>query len=322
MSTPRDPWRIVFMGTPEFAVPALEALVAADDVVVAAAVTQPDRATGRGQRVAATPIKAVALRHAIAVHQPETLRDPRIREELGRLVPDLIVVAAYGKLLPRAILNLPAQGCVNVHASLLPRHRGAAPVQWALLEGDATTGVTIMRMNEGLDEGDILLQRTEPILATDTATALGTRLAHLGARTLLETIRGLKEGSIVPRPQDPSQATLAPRIRKEMGRVDWCEPAHFLERKVRAFQPWPTAYTSLCGRQLKILKAAVRATVPPPEGRRAPGMVVEIASDGIAVATGDGILVLRMVQLEGKKALSAADFLRGHPLAFGDVLGP
>jgi len=320
MSTEPGPWRIVFMGTPEFAVPALAALVVGEDIVVAA-ITQPDRATGRGQRVATTPVKAVALRNGIVVHQPETLRDPRIREELAHLAPDLIVVAAYGKLLPRAILDLPAYGCINVHASLLPRYRGAAPVQWALLEGDTTTGVTIMRMNEGLDEGDILLQRTEPILSTDTGATLGARLAHLGARALVEAIRSLKEGSVEPRPQDSSRATFAPRIRKEMGRIDWREPAQRLECKVRAFQPWPAAYTSLDGRQLKILQAAARPTSPG-EAARSAGTVAASSPDGIAVVTGDGTLVLLVVQLEGRKALSAADFLRGHRVAPGAVLDP
>ncbi len=320
MSIPPHPWRIVFMGTPDFAVPALEALLGGENTLVAA-VSQPDRATGRGQHVATTPIKTVALRHAIAVYQPDTLRDSCFREELERLAPDLIVVAAYGKLLPRAILELPAHGCINVHASLLPRHRGAAPIQWALLEGDATTGVTIMQMNAGLDEGDILLQRTEPVVATDTSATLGTRLAHLGARTLLETIDGLKAGRIRPLPQDSSRATLAPRIQKDAGRMDWREPAQRLERKVRAFQPWPTAYTSLAGRQLKILHAAVR-TPSAEAATRAAGTVAASGPDGITVATGDGTLTLLVVQLEGRRALSAADFLRGHPVAPGAVLGP
>jgi methionyl-tRNA formyltransferase len=319
MSTQPDPWRIVFMGTPDFAVPALEALLGSEATVVAA-VSQPDRATGRGQHVATTPVKAVALRDAIPVHQPETLRDPRIREELARLVPDLIVVAAYGKLLPRAILELPAHGCINVHASLLPRHRGAAPIQWALLEGDATTGVTIMQMNAGLDEGDILVQRTEPVASTDTSATLGARLAQLGARALIETIDGLKAGRITPRPQDSSRATLAPRIQKDAGRIDWSEPAARLERKVRAFQPWPTAYTSLGGRQLKILHAMVSAPAARGEASQPAGTVTASTADGITVATGDGSLILLVVQLEGRKALPAADFLRGHPVAPGTVL--
>ena len=312
------PWRIVFMGTPEFAVPALEALVASGETVVAA-ITQPDRASGRGRHVTPTPVKAVALRNAIAVHQPDTLRETGIRAELARLAPDLIVVAAYGKLLPRAILDLPPRGCINVHASLLPRHRGAAPVQWAILEGDATTGVTIMQMNEGLDEGDILVQRSEPIGPTDTGATLAARLAHLGARTLVEAIHDLRAGRIEPQPQDPSRATFAPRIRKEMGRIDWREAAVRLERKVRAFQPWPTAYSSLEGRQLKILHAAVRTTAA---AGAPPGTVTVSAGDGITVATGDGALALLVVQIEGRKALSAADFLHGHRVAPGTVLGP
>jgi methionyl-tRNA formyltransferase len=319
-SAPGRPWRIVFMGTPAFAVPSLEALLASADAVVAV-VTQPDRPAGRGQHPMASPVKHVALRNAVPVHQPDSLRQARVQETLVALAPDLIAVAAYGKLLPRTVLDLPAHGCINVHASLLPRHRGAAPVQWALLAGETTTGVTIMRMNEGMDEGDILLQRPEPVLPTDTGATLGERLARAGARALVDAIRDLKAGRITARPQDATQATLAPRIGKEMGRIDWRESARALERKVRALQPWPAAYTAVGGKQLKILQASLPRHPGPAAGAPAAGTVLASGADGIAVATGDGTLLLEVVQLEGRKALPAAEFLRGHPLPPETVLG-
>jgi methionyl-tRNA formyltransferase len=253
----------------------------------------------------------------VPVHQPATLRDPHVHTELERLTPDLIVVAAYGKLLPRPILDLPAHGCINVHASLLPRHRGAAPIQSALLAGDRSTGVTIMQMNEGMDEGDILLQRPVPIEAIDTSESLGERLARVGAAALLEAIAGIKGGTLTPRRQDSAAATYAPRITKEMGRVDWTKPSVLLEREVRAFQPWPAAHTSLWGKQLKLLGARVGGE----SISAAPGTVVTSDPSGITVGTGDGTLVLTTMQLEGQRPLSVADFIRGRPVPPGTVFG-
>lgn len=313
-------WRIVFMGTPEFAVPSLEALLDSGETVVAA-VSQPDRAAGRGRRVAPTPVKAVALAHGLPVIQPATLREPAVHRELERFAPDLIVVAAYGNLLPRAVLDLPRHGCINVHASLLPRHRGAAPVQWALLVGDTVTGVTIMQMNEAMDAGDILLQKTVSIESIDTGATLGARLASVGAAALTEAMRGLKAGTLKAHPQDSSKATLAPRIKKEMGRIDWAETAAQLERKVRALQPWPTAYTDYQSRQLKVLAARVDDPQPSGGGGPVPGTVMASTAAGLRVATGSGTLILDVLQLEGRRALPAADFLRGHPVAVGTVLG-
>lgn len=320
MGPASPPWRIVFVGTPEFAVPSLEALLASGEKVIAV-ISQPDRASGRGQVVAPTAVKAIALAHGLPVIQPATLRDPAVHAELRRFAPDLVVVAAYGNLLPREVLDLPPHGCINVHASLLPRHRGAAPIQWALLGGDTVTGITIMQMNEAMDAGDILLQCEVPIEPTDTAMTLGARLASRGATLLLEAIRGRKAGTLVAYPQDPSAATLAPRIKKDMGRIDWTESAAQLERKVRAFQPWPTAYTSHRGKQLKVLAARVEDSAPSGGHTAVPGAVTASMAAGLWVATGRGSLVLEVLQLEGHKPLPVSDFLRGRPVPAGTVLG-
>jgi methionyl-tRNA formyltransferase len=317
VNQPDLPWRIVFMGTPDFAVPTLQALLGGSERVVAV-VSRPDRASGRGHHTTPPPVKRIALEHHLPVYQPPTLRDSRAHTELAGFAPDLVVVAAYGQILPRSILDLPLHGCINVHASLLPRHRGAAPVQWAILAGDTMTGITVMQMNEAMDEGDILLQRGLPIEPTDTAATLGERLAHLGAATLVEALAACKAGTLEACPQDHASATLAPRIQKTMGRIDWREPADVLERKVRALQPWPTAYTSLHGRQLTAVEAHVAAAPSPP---RTPGTVMASTGDGIVVQTGAGALVLDVVQLEGRRPLPAADFLRGHPVPPDTLLG-
>jgi len=313
-------WRIVFMGTPDFAVPSLEALIRSGDEVVAA-LCQPDRAAGRGQRITAPPVKQAAARHRVPVAQFPTLRDPAVHEQIARWAPDLIVVAAYGKILPPAILDIPPHGCINVHASLLPRHRGAAPIQWSILSGDQETGITIMQMNAAMDAGDILLQRRIPIDPTDTSQTLWHTLTVLGASALIDTIEGLKTGSVAPVPQDPTHATLAPRIQKTMGQIDWKESADVIERAVRAFQPWPAAYTLLHGKRLKVLSARVIERSASGDPRQVPGGVIDAGPGGITVATGNGTLALAVVQLEGHRALPAASFIRGHPVPVGCVLG-
>jgi len=313
------PWRVVFMGTPEFAVPSLEAMLQSTEDVVAV-VSQPDRAAGRGRQITPPAVKKAALALGLPVLQPPTLRDPAVHAEMARAAPDLIVVAAYGKILPTTILDLPAHGCINVHASLLPRHRGAAPIQWAILSGDRSTGITIIQMNAAMDEGDILLQRAVPIEPADTAGTLGERLAHLGAALLVEAVRGLKAGTIEAHPQDPTAATLAPRIQKSMGRIDWAKPAESIEREVRAFQPWPTAYTTLGGKQIKALHAHV-AGATPAGPLTTPGTVIASGEAGIVVAAGAGALVLTSVQLEGHRPLPAGDFVRGNTVEPGTVLG-
>lgn len=307
--------RLVFFGTPDFAVPSLRALLAGPDPVVGA-VSQPDRPAGRGQHLAAPPVKLAALAAGVPVFQPEKVRTAEFLGTLRDLTPDLIVVAAYGKILPAAILDLPARGCINVHASLLPRYRGAAPIQWAILHGDALTGITIMQMNERMDGGDILLQRTTPIAAGETYGELQIRLAELGAAVLIDAVARLRVGTLEPRPQNESEVTLAPLLRKEDGRIDWLRGAEQLARVVRAFNPWPSAYTIAAGRLLKVHRAhALRDPVSGPPGH------VAALGEGIRVATGSGTLVLDEVQLEGRKRLPAREFSRGGTVRVGTVLG-
>jgi methionyl-tRNA formyltransferase len=304
------------MGTPPFAVPSLRALCERGHEI-AAVFTQPDRPAGRGRAPRVSAVKRFALEHGIRVEQPEKLRDPALIERLRELAPEAIAVAAYGKILPKALLDLPARGAINVHGSLLPRHRGAAPIQRALLAGDATTGITIMQMNERMDAGDVLLQEETPIRGDDTSASLGERLAEIGARLLVLALDRLERGELVAQPQNEAHATLAPMVRKEEGEIDWSRPGAEIERAVRAFTPWPSAYTRLHGKLLKVHRAAVSSTMPP----AAPGTVVRAAGGDLEVATGDGLLRLLEVQLEGKRRLAARDFLAGQPIREGDTLG-
>ncbi|MEA2624813.1 MAG: methionyl-tRNA formyltransferase [Candidatus Binatota bacterium] len=292
------------MGTPEFAVPSLRALLDAGHEI-AAVVTQPDRPAGRGQELRVPPVKQLALSHGIPVLQPEKLRDPAIVEVLRALQPDAIVVAAYGKILPRSLLDVPPSGAINVHASLLPKLRGAAPIQHALLAGEPRTGITIMQMNERMDAGDILLQEAVAILAEDTAGTLERRLAEVGGRALIEGLDRLLRGELTPVPQREEDATLAPMIRKEHGLIDWTRNAHDIERATRAFDPWPGAHTIHRGRLLKIFRARVSEldrTAPP-------GTVARASGDEIVVATGREALAIVELQLEGKRRLGAREFL-------------
>lgn len=308
------PLRLIFFGTPEFAVPSLRVLLAGSDPVVAV-VCQPDKPAGRGQHLTAPPVKQVAREAGVTVLQPEKLRTPDFAETLRPLAPDLIVVAAYGKILPRSLLELPRYGCINVHASLLPQYRGAAPIQWAIVRGEVRTGVTIMQMNERMDAGDILLQRETAIGADETYGELQTRLAQLGAEALHDALTQLHTGSLPKRPQRESQMTLAPMIKKEDGRIDWTQPAAHIARVVRAFNPWPSAFTYLDGKLLKVHQAHPIAAAAVP-----PGTVTK-TGDGIAVATGQGTLVLTELQLEGRKRLHATDFARGGAIKVGTTLG-
>lgn len=302
------------MGTPEFAVPTLRALLAGPDSVVGV-VCQPDKPAGRGQHLALPPVKQVALEAGVPVFQPEKLRVPEAIATLTAWAPDLIVVAAYGKILPKSILELPPRGCINVHGSILPKYRGAAPIQWAILRGERRTGVTIMRMNERMDAGDMLLVVETDIGPDETYGALQTRLAQLGAPALCEAVARLHAGTLVGHPQHEEDMTLAPMIKKEDGRVDWHQPAVNLARMVRAFNPWPSAFTHLDKKQLKIHRAHADAhTADAP-----PGTVVSLI-EGIRVATGEGTLLLDEVQLEGRKRLQAAEFARGS-IKVGVVLG-
>jgi methionyl-tRNA formyltransferase len=308
--------KLVFMGTPSFAAASLRALLERGHEV-AAVFTQPDRPAGRGQVSRSSAVKELALERGLVVEQPDKLRDPAVVERLRALGPEAIVVAAYGKILPKALLDVPPRGAINVHASLLPRYRGAAPIQRAILAGDTQTGITIMQMNERMDAGDILLHEAVPIQQDDTSDTLGARLSAVGTRLLVGVLDGLARGDVVPRKQNEDEATLAPMVRKEEGIVDWRRGAAEIARAVRAFSPWPSASTKLAGRSLKIHRAAPLAAA----ANVVPGTVLLAAGDRFEVATGDGCLALLEVQLEGKRRLTAREFLAGHPPRSGDRLG-
>lgn len=316
--------KIAFLGTPPFASASLEALAAAGHEI-ACVVAQPDRPAGRGRELREPATKRWALGRGVPLLQPEKVRDGWLAARLAAIAPDLLVVVAYGRILGKDLLELAPRGAVNVHASLLPRWRGAAPIQWAIAEGDAWTGVTVMRVDEGLDTGDILLQRATPIGPEETAEELGGRLAALGAAALVEALPLLEAGSLVPVRQDPSRHTLAPVIEKEQGRLDFRLPAERLARRVRAFTPWPGAFTTLGGKLLKV--HAARSAAP----RAVPDVVPDVVPEGAAFVVSEGILVgcgegsgllLTEVQLEGKRRIPAAEFARGVSLPPGTVLGP
>jgi len=303
------------MGTPDFAVPALEALDSAHQVT--GVVTQPDRAVGRGRRVVPSAVKRVALERDLPLFQPQSLRLPAAVAQLAAWEPDIIVVAAFGQILRQDVLNLPLHGCINVHASLLPRWRGAAPISAAILAGDEVTGVTVMRMDAGLDTGPILAQREEPIHPDDTSVTLGERLARLGADLLVETLPAYLAGNLAPQPQPEEGITRAAQLRKNDGLLDWSLPALELDRRVRAFTPWPGTFTTWRGRRLKILRAA---PLPGWRGDAPPGTVITLA-DGYAVATGNGALRLGKVQLAGKRPMDITPFLCGQHDCVGSRLG-
>lgn len=309
---------VVFAGTAEFAAPSLQAL-AAGPHRVAAVYTRPDRPAGRGRRVTISPVKAAAADLGLPLEQPESLRGEAARERLASYRPDLVVVAAFGLILPPEVLAAPPAGCINVHASLLPRWRGAAPVQHALLAGDAETGVSIMRMDAGVDTGDVLLTRACAIRPDDTGGTLTPRLARLGAAALGEAVARLEQGRLDAHPQDDSAATHAPRIRKSDALVDWSRDAGHLERMVRAFDPRPVAFTSAGGEPLRLLRAEAAADGSPP--LPAPGTVTAAGPGGIEVQTGAGRLRVLRLQPAGRRPMSAADFLNGRSLPPGSRLG-
>ena len=318
---------IVFLGTPAFAVPSLRRL-AAEGFEIAAVYTQPDRPAGRGRHPAAPPLKTAALALGLRVRQPESLRDPAVLAELAALRPEAGVGVAYGQILRQEVLDIPARGVVNVHPSLLPRHRGASPVPAAILAGDAETGVTIILMDAGMDSGPVLAQRRVPIQDSDTTGSLMAALAEVAAGLLAETLGGWLRGEIQPQPQDDSQATKAPLLKKEHGAIDWSLPVAEIWRRVRAYNPWPGAYTTVEGALLHIWEAW-----PLADGGAAPGTVVTLTPEQRArlpegtdpgtfgVTTGDGILAVLIAQREGRKALSAGEFLRGMRDFVGVRLG-
>lgn len=304
------------MGTPQFAVPSLRVLIEREDTLVGV-VTQPDQPAGRGMAFRPTAVKVCALEHDIPVFQPTKLRTPEVLERLRSWQPDLLVIAAYGKLLPKSLLDLPPRGCINVHASLLPKYRGAAPIQWAIANGETQTGVTIMQVVQQMDAGDILLQKAIPITDRETGGSLHDKLSVLGAEALDQALTLFKHGRLVARPQDESQVTYAALIKKEDGRIDWTQDALSLERRIRAFHPWPSAYTTLRGQLLKIYAARpVQSAVS-----AAPGTVMQSAPGQLLIATGRGPLALEEVQLAGKKRLAITEFLKGQPQTPGTLFG-
>ena len=300
------------MGTPEFAVPSLEALLKSGDQVVGI-VTQPDRPKGRGQAMTPPPVKLIGQREGIPVLQPVKIRVPEFLTALAAWKPDLIAVTAYGRILHSPILTLPPMGCVNVHGSLLPKYRGAAPVQWAVINGETETGITTMMMDEGMDTGAMLLQESLPIVPEDTSGTLAPRLAVLGGRLLVETIARLKAGTITPQPQNHALATLAPPLKKEDGAIDWRASAISIANRIRGLSPWPGAYTYFSSERWMVWSA----TAGPAEAGAAPGTITQVSKQSILVATGDGVLELREIQPANSKRLMVAQYLAGHRVSPG-----
>jgi len=302
--------KIIFAGTPQFAASALDALLGEHQIV--AVLTQPDRPAGRGMRLAASPVKQLALRHGLTVLQPATLKTTEVQREIAAQDADVMVVAAYGLILPKTVLQLPRFGCLNIHASLLPRWRGAAPIPRAILAGDGETGITIMQMDEGLDTGDMLLRRTCPIAPDDTAQTLHDKLAGIGAGCILEALRMLQEGHLAPAKQDDASATYAAKLLKSEAQIDWRQDALLIERAVRAFNPFPVCHADFDGAAIKIWQAAfVRQ-----QGE--PGAVLAVDKRGITVACGTDALRLETLQRPGGKAQPAAQFLQAVPVRPGD----
>jgi methionyl-tRNA formyltransferase len=312
--------RIVFMGTPEFAVPSLEALLKSGHPVVGV-VTQPDRPKGRGQALAASPIKQIALREGLPLLQPVKMKDPAFLEALRAWQPDLIAVTAFGRILPPVILALPPRGCLNVHGSLLPKYRGAGPIQWAIIKGEQETGITTMLMDEGMDTGPMLLQERVPILPEDTAGTLSVKLAEVGGRLLIETIRRLEEGTLSPQPQDHARATLAPLLKKEDGAIAWMAGAREIANRIRGLSPWPGAYTYAGAERWIVAKASV-VEGPGPTVAGDPGAVVEVRKDALVVATGQGCLAIHEIQPANSRRMTVGQYLPGHPVVPGLLLGP
>ena len=308
--------KIVYMGTPDFAVAPLAAL-AENGYEVEAVITQPDKPKGRGKTMMPTPVKEEALKHGIPVLQPVKVRDPEFVEKLKSLAPDIIIVAAFGQIIPKSILDMPRFGCINIHASLLPKYRGAAPIQQAVIDGEKESGVTTMQMDAGLDTGDMLLKTVVPLDEKETGGSLFDKLSKAGADLLLETLDALENGTVTPQKQGESPTAYAKMLTKDMGAIDWNRPAKELERLIRGLNPWPSAYTKLNGKTLKIWAADVCGQT----GEKAqPGTVLKAEKDEFLIQTGEKILSVKELQLEGKKRMDTAAFLRGCHLEKGMIL--
>ncbi|MBN1310136.1 MAG: methionyl-tRNA formyltransferase [Anaerolineae bacterium] len=310
--------RTVFLGTPDFAVPVLQALIGHPDLEVVGVVTQPDRPAGRGRRVLASAVKQHAERLRLPIFQPPTLREPAAVEHLRSWSPDIMVVAAFGQILRQPVLDLAPHGCINIHASLLPRWRGAAPIQYAIWAGDKETGITIMKMDAGLDTGPILRQMAIPIKDDETGATLHDRLAILGAEVLIATLPSYLAGELSPQPQPEKGVTLAPSLKKAEGQIDWSQTAKEIDRQVRAFDPWPGTFTFLDDKLIKVVKG----TPDPQRSYGEPCGTVVMEEDRLAVQTGEGVYFLQTVQPAGKKQMTSQAFLTGHPDVVGAVLAP
>ena len=308
--------RVVFMGTPDFSVPTLEKIIEAGHEVIGV-VTQPDKAKGRGKKVLFPPVKETALAHNLPVYQPRRARDPEFIEEMKTLNPDVMVVVAFGQILPKAILDIPKYGCINVHASLLPKYRGAAPIQWAVIRGEKVSGVTTMQMDVGLDTGDMLLKKEVLLDEEETGGSLHDKLSTLGGNLLIETLEKIEAGDIHPEKQDDSQAgEYARMLDKNLGRIDFSMPAVEIEHLIRGLNPWPSAFTSYNGKTMKLWKAKADNC-----GQGVPGQVIHVDKNSFTVQTGQGTLQILELQMEGKKRMDAGAFLRGCPLETGTILG-
>jgi methionyl-tRNA formyltransferase len=308
--------RVIFMGTPSLAVPIMRAIHESNHEIIAI-VTQPDRPRGRGRQIGISPVKELAMGLRLPIIQPETTKDKTFIGEVKRMFPDLIVVAAYGRMLTKDLLDIPPLGCINVHASLLPKCRGAAPIQWAIANGERRTGITIIKMDEGMDTGDILLVQEVEIGDDDTAQSLHDTLAQVGAKLIIKAMDRLNRGTLRPIPQDHREATYAPLLKKEDGLIDWSKDARDIFNRIRGFSPWPGAFTHLRGLRLKIVSAKIITG----EGRERAGRVVQAGPEGVMVATGKGYLLIKEVQLEGRKRMSAGEFIIGNEIPPGTKMG-
>ncbi len=308
--------KAIFMGTPEFAIPSFEALYESD-FEIALVVTQPDRPKGRGKKLSSPPVKLVALEHDIEVFQPERIKDREAIEKIKQVKPDLIIVVAFGQILPKEILELPKYGCINVHASLLPKYRGAAPINFAIINGEKKTGVTTMYMEEGLDTGDMLLKNEVEITPEDTASTLHDKLAIAGKKTLSDTLKAIINTELVPEKQDDSISSYAPIMTKELGKINWDRSAEAISNLVRGTDPWPSAYTLYDNSVLKLFAPVVLDK----QSKEKPGTIVAVSSEGIDIASADYIVRIKEIQISGKKRMPVGEFLKGNVLEIGKVLG-